>query len=219
MKKIVIFGAGGLGRETINLIQFRINGIYPNSYELLGFVVEEKYYKPDTVIDGYPLLGTEKWIIDHRDDVCCVIAIGDYSLERERIFHMLDDSGVQLETLIAGNATVAPTASVGKGCYIGNGVLLSAGVVVGDGTFINSRCMFGHDVKIGDFCTFYPRATVSGYCAFGKHARIGGASYIVPHIKVGENAVIAAGSVVFSNVKAGTTVLGNPAKRMRALED
>lgn len=217
MKKIVIFGAGGLGRETINTINFGINRWNPK-YELLGFVVENKYYNDNVMIDGYPLLGTEQWLIDHKQDVSCVIAIGDYSVERERIFQMLDSNGVHLETLISGDAFVPPTCTVGRGCYIGSGVLLSAGMVVGDGVFINSQCMFGHDVKLGDFSTFYPRATISGYCEIGKHAKIGGNAYIVPHKKVGERAVVAAGSVVFSNVRAGTTVLGNPAKRMKELE-
>ena len=217
MKKIVIFGAGGLGRETITLINYGIN-YYSKKYELLGFVVEEKYYQPNTIINGYPVLGTTQWLIDHRDDVCCTIAIGDYSYERERIFKMLDENGVELETLICGDAFVPPTCKIGKGCYIGTGVVFSVNSVIGDGVFINSQCMFGHDVKIGEFCTFYPRATISGNCTIGRHAKIGGGSYIVPKRKIGDDAVVASGSVVFTNVRAGTTVIGNPARRMKEIE-
>ena len=60
MKKVVIFGAGGLGRETINLINLNINRFNPNKYVILGFVVEEKYFKNNDIVDGYPVLGTEK---------------------------------------------------------------------------------------------------------------------------------------------------------------
>ena len=52
----------------------------------------------------------------------------------------------------------------------------------------------------------------------GNEVDIGGHAYIVPGRKVGDGAKIAAGSIVFTNVKAGTTVLGNPAKRMKGLE-
>ena len=214
MKDIVIFGAGGLGRETINLINDGINWYKPNTYRLLGFAVEEKYYKQDMVINGYPVLGTEEWLYDHADSVCCTLAIGDYSHERERIFKMLDSHGIELETLICGTAYVPSTCKIGRGCYIGTGVIFSANMIVGDGVFINSQCMFGHDVVIGDFCNFYPRATISGNCTFGRHVSVGGMAYIVPKKRIGENSFIAPGSIVFSNVKAGTHVMGNPAKRV-----
>ena len=35
---------------------------------------------------------------------------------------------------------------------------------------------------------------------------------------IGNYATVAAGSIVFTNVKEGTVVLGNPAKRMKELE-
>ena len=59
---------------------------------------------------------------------------------------------------------------------------------------------------------------ISGNCVIGEEVDIGGHAFIVPRKKIGNRAKIAAGSIVFSNVKAGTTVLGNPAKRMRELE-
>ncbi len=214
MKDIVIFGAGGLGREAVVLINIGINRYEPNTYNLLGFVVEKKYYKANTVVNGYPVLGDEEWIFDHADTVCCALAIGDHSYERERIFHMLDSHGVKLETLICRNVYVPPTTIIGQGCYIATGVCLSVNMTIGNGVFINSQCMFGHDVVIGDFCNFYPRATISGNCTFGRHASIGGAAYIIPKRKIGDNSVIAPGSVVFNNVKSDTHVLGNPAKRI-----
>lgn len=218
MKDIVIFGAGGLGREAVSLINAGINLRHPGTYNLRGFIVEKKYFQKDVMINGYPVLGTPEWLYEHKEEVCCALAIGDYSHERERIFHMLDDQGVVLETLVSGDAYVPPQCKVGRGCYVGSGVFLPVNGEVGDGVFFNTQCIFGHDVKIGDFCTFYPRVTVSGRCVFGRHAKIGGCAYIVPGKTIGENSTIAAGSIVFSNVKAGTTVLGNPAKRMKELE-
>ena len=76
----------------------------------------------------------------------------------------------------------------------------------------------GHDVKIDSYSTVMPGTGISGGCCIGKKVLIGGHSFIVPHKKVGDGATIAAGSVVFRNVMEGTTVLGNPAKRMEILE-
>lgn len=48
--------------------------------------------------------------------------------------------------------------------------------------------------------------------------QIGGDVYVIPRRKIGDDARMVAGSIVFSNVKAGTTVLWNPAKIMLELE-
>ena len=63
-----------------------------------------------------------------------------------------------------------------------------------------------------------PDSGISGGCQVGDEVEIGGHAFIVPGRKIGDRARIAAGSIVFSNVKAATTVLGNPAKRMKELE-
>ena len=79
---------------------------------------------------------------------------------------------------------------------------------------LNGRVSVGHDVKIGDYTTIMVGTGISGGCRIGSQVNIGGHAYIIPGKKVGDNATIAAGSVVFTNVKAGVTVLGNPAKRV-----
>ena len=52
MKKIVLFGAGGFGKEVAGIIQW-INKIKP-SYDVLGFVVGKKYFEKRKIINGLP---------------------------------------------------------------------------------------------------------------------------------------------------------------------
>ena len=214
MKDIVLYGAGGLGREAASMIRDSINVVHPNSYRLLGYIVDRQYAAPGTDINGYPVLGDMDWLINHRDDVVCGLTIGEYFEEKERIFHQLDENGIRIETLIDGHAYVPPTCKIGRGCYVGYSCILSVNSSIGDGVFLNSQCMCGHDLTIGNFSTLYTRTTVSGYCTIGNYVMIGGCSYIIPRRKIGDYAVVAAGSIVFSNVKAGTHVMGNPAKRI-----
>lgn len=218
MKDIVLFGAGGLGREAAMMIEYSINAVHPNTYRHIGYIVDEKYAKPGTNINGLPVLGGMDWLVKHKDDVVCALTIAENHVEKEKVFHRLDEQGVRIESLIAANTFVPPTCKIGRGCYIAEGCLLSVNSEIGDGVFINSRCLCGHDVSIGEFSVLFPRVTVSGRCKIGKHVLIGGASYIVPDRKIGDGAVVAAGSVVFTNVRAGTKVLGNPARRMKELE-
>lgn len=216
MKRIVLYGAGGFARETAYLIDV-INYSFPGSYWFLGFLVDEEYYKPNQVVNGYPVLGTSEWIKNNKDVFCvCCIANNE---ARSRIQTDLMNNGVQFETLIAPYLPVPPTARIGRGCVISGNVALSVNTVLGDGVFLNNSVTIGHDVVIGDYSSIMPGTGISGGCYIGKKVYIGGHAFLVPDKTVGDNAVIAAGSIVFRNVKEGTTVLGNPAQRMKELEN
>lgn len=216
MKKIVLYGAGGLGRETANRIE-QINRRYPGTYQLLGFLVDKEFYQEGQMVAGYPVLGTDEWILNHKDVYCtCTIA---ENTARERIQTRLMQMGIQFETLVAVDIEIPVSTHLGCGCIISGGVSLSVDVRLGDGVFINSKVTIGHDSHVGSFSTVFTGTGISGNCQIGKRVKIGGHAYILPKKRVGDDAVVAAGSVVFRNVKAGTTVLGNPAKRVSFLEE
>ena len=130
----------------------------------------------------------------------------------------LNANGVKFESLIAPDVYVPPSTKIGKDCVIVGHTLLSVNMNIEDGVFINSGVSLGHDVFIDKYSCIMPGTSISGYCKIGKQVTVGGHTFIVPGKNIGDRAIIAAGSVVFGNVKSGTTVLGNPAKRMRALE-
>ncbi len=215
MKRIVLYGAGGFGRETAYLIDV-INYCNPGTYWFLGYLVDKEFYKPNVTINGYPLLGAEDWILNNKD-VYCVCTIANNEI-RERVQTTLTNKGVQFETLIAPYLPIPPSAKIGKGCVIFGNVSISVNTDIGDGVFLNTGVTIGHDVKLHNYTTIMPGTGISGECEIGEKVYIGGHAFIVPKRKVGNSAVIAAGSIVFRNVKAHTTVIGNPAKRMEALE-
>ena len=213
MKKIVLFGAGGFAREIVYMIE-RINRIEP-TYELLGFVVEEKYYdSTDSTIYGYPLLGTGDWLIKNKEDVVCTCAVGEPPLERQRIQETYEKSGVRFETLISPDVELHETVSIGDGSIICRGTTFTVDIKVGKGTIFNERCGVGHDATIGDYCCISGGVSINGHVKIGNRVKVGGKSYFCPKVKIGDDAVVAAGSVVFTNVKAGRHVLGNPAKKI-----
>ena len=215
MKRIVLYGAGGFGREVAYMIDC-INYSFPGSYWFLGFVVGKEYYEPNQVINGYPVLGTDEWLLANKD-VYCVCTIADIEARAE-VQERLSAQGVMFETLIAPYLPVPPSAVIGKGCVISGQTMISVNTKIGDGVFINSNVTLGHDVTIGNYCTVMPGTGISGNCTIGDKTFVGGHAFIVPGRKIGNRATVAAGSIVFTNVKEGTTVLGNPAKRIEALE-
>ena len=215
MKKIVLIGAGGFGREVASIIEV-LNSIKP-TYELLGFLDDGEQFHEDVSINRYPWLGKTNWIMDYKEDVVCNCTVGNPHT-KAKIQRELTKKGVRFETIMAFGAFVAPYTKIGAGCVFYGFVMVGPNCKIGDGVLLNQNVNIGHDSVIGDYSTIMPYTGISGYCTVGSEVNIGGHAFIVPGRKVGNNATIAAGSIVFSNVKAGTTVLGNPAKRMRELE-
>lgn len=215
MKKIVLYGAGGFGKEVASIIE--VINKYEHRYELLGFIDDRPEYSENTVINGYPWLGRSEWILNHKEDVWCTCTVGN-AHKKAKIQQNLTEQGVKFETIIAYGGFVGKYTSIGAGCVFYGGVMVSVNCTIGDGVVINQGCNIGHDAVIGDYTTIMPGTGISGAVKIGSEVSIGGHAFIVPERKIGDGATVAAGSVVFSNVRAGTTVLGNPARRMKGLE-
>lgn len=212
MQKIVIFGAGGFGRETAMTIE-KINSIEAK-YDVLGYLVDEEYYSPGERVRDYPILGTSEWFRKNYGEVECVCAIGRPK-DRQRVMQKLESKGVRFCTLIHPDAGIdTRTAKIGEGTIIQAGSLIGPDVVIGKGVFINSGIHIGHDCRIDDYVTIYPRCQISGGVHIETRTMVGAMSFLNEKVKIGEGAVVAAGSIVFRNVKRYTHVMGNPAKKV-----
>ena len=214
-KKIVLIGAGGFGKEVAAIIE-GLNK-YGDAYELLGFLDDSPRFSAGDEINGYPWLGPTEWILSHKDDVVCNCTVGAAAVKK-RIQEELSAQGVRFETIVAHGSVVCKYTELGPGCVLYGSVSVSVNCRIGPGVLMNQGVNIGHDVELGGYTTIMPYAGVSGGCKVGECVSIGGHAFIVPGKKVGDGATVAAGSIVFSNVRAGVTVLGNPAKRMTALE-
>lgn len=99
---------------------------------------------------------------------------------------------------------IHPGATIGKGLFIDHGM----GVVIGETTII------------GDNCTIYQNVTLGGtgkdtgkrHPTLGNNVLVGSGAKVLGPFTVGDNARIAAGAVVLSEVPANATAVGVPAR-------
>lgn len=102
---------------------------------------------------------------------------------------------------------IHPGATIGKGLFIDHG----SGVVIGETTII------------GDDCTIYQGVTLGGtgkdkgkrHPTLGNNVLVGGGAKILGPFAVGDNARIASGAVVLSEVPPDSTAVGVPARVVR----
>ena len=110
-------------------------------------------------------------------------------------------------------------------CLIGNDVEIGANstidrgsiddTVVGDGTKIDNLVQIGHNVRVGRLCLLVAQVGIAGSCRVEDGAVLGGQVGLAGHLTVGAGARLAAQAGVISDVPAGETWSGYPARPHR----
>ncbi|MBQ4313295.1 MAG: serine O-acetyltransferase [Clostridia bacterium] len=102
---------------------------------------------------------------------------------------------------------IHPAATIGRGVMIdhGHGVVIGETAVVGDG------CMIYQGVTLGGT----GKEKGKRHPTLGKNVLVGAGAKVLGPFTVGDNARIAAGAVVLSEVPANATAVGVPAKVVR----
>ena len=203
MKKIVIVGAGGFGREVAWVIE-RINAAKP-AFEILGFC-DDAADKQDGVCGAYPLLQAFSKIKERFGLIGFFCAIGNNRV-RQAVLTEARMQGHEPVTVVDVSAVVAPDVKIGAGSFVGIGSVISVGTTIGEGVIVNHQACVGHDVTVGDFAQLCPGVCVSGGCEIGEGGLLGTLAGTVPLKHVGAWAIVGAGTVPLRDVAPGATVV------------
>jgi sugar O-acyltransferase (sialic acid O-acetyltransferase NeuD family) len=202
MKELMIFGAGGFGREVFAYA--RDSGL-----RVAGFVDENS-----SALEGFDLevgLVGNLDSISKADEFSWLVAVGDASA-RQRVSAVLLGRGAQLASVIHPTAYVAPSAHVGPGAIICPFAMIGANAQVSSNVAINAYASVGHDAVVGRSSVFSPYSTVNGNVTLGSAVFLGSGAIVLPGCSVGAYSKIAAGAVVTRDMGPGSLVVGNPAK-------
>jgi sugar O-acyltransferase (sialic acid O-acetyltransferase NeuD family) len=207
MEKILFVGSGGVAREITSWVktQYEIVG-----YSTLNAAEHAKFRLPGLVFSDHVTP-------DEAGTNLAVMAVGIPAIKR-RIYDRMSARGFKFVSLVHQTAVVADDVIIGEGTIICPQVNVSPDVVLGKLVYINFCGGIGHDAEIGDYVQINPGAQIAGFVSIGECTLIGSGATIREGIGVGAYATVGSGSSVFARVKDGSTVMGNPAKRMRAFE-
>lgn len=114
------------------------------------------------------------------------------------------------------SAVIAKTAKIGFGTFSAAQSVIAPDAKIGNHCIINHAVVIDHDCNIGDFTHIAPKSSLGGGVTVGKCVLIGAGAIILPGITIADYAIIGAGAVVIQDVVAGATVVGNPAKLIKA---
>jgi sugar O-acyltransferase (sialic acid O-acetyltransferase NeuD family) len=113
-------------------------------------------------------------------------------------------------------AVIAKTAQIGFGAFLAAQAIVAPDAKIGNHCIVNHAAVVDHDCSIGDFTHIGPQSSLGGGVRVGKCVLIGAGAVILPSVTIEDYAIIGAGAVVIQNVAAGTTVVGIPAKLIKA---
>lgn len=205
MKDLIIVGAGGFGCEAISVAE-SINK-NTNEWNILGFL-DDNIEIGTEVFHGYKVIGNIK---DWQPKSSEYFSLGvSSSLAKEKLYNLLKEKGGQFATLIAPSIYIPKEIEIGEGCTV---TLAWFGVNVKLGKCVNIHGSMIGESEIGDFSTTTGFTNVAG-AKIGKRVFIGSHAVVLNKVKVGDDAYICAGSIVFTKVKPGIKVIGNPAKKL-----
>lgn len=212
-KKLIIFGAGGLGKDIL----WTINDLNKtsNKFEIIGFLDEDKS-KHGGEIHNIPILGGIDWL-SGNEKFSCVIAIGD-GIKRKEMAKQLKKKNLNFPTIIHPSVIIAYNVKIGKGSVIQAGSIIPPDSKIGNFVLINLKSHIGHDCKIGDFVSIMTNVDINGETTIKKGAYIASGVVINNLVTIGKWSVIGLGTVIGSNVPDYSLYLGNPGRLIKKIK-
>lgn len=209
MKDLIIYGAGGFGRETRLMIE-QINEDRPQ-WNVIGFVDDGK--KAGVVVDDLEVLGGRDYLLQRSSTISVVLALADPQL-RKRVAQNLQSTLLDFPVLIHPNVQLGDKRrnSFGEGTIVSEGNILTTSVSLGRFVILNLACTVGHDVMVRDFASIMPGCHISGSVSIGEGTFIGTGARLIQNLSIGSWCKIGAGAVVTKSFGDGLRILGIPAK-------
>lgn len=211
IQPVVVYGAGGNGRETVQLIE-DINA-HRARWDVLGFIDDD----PAThgrEVNGLPVLGGVDWL--SGEGVTARIALGVSSpTAKRRIVARVGSDTQRFITIVHPSVRLCRWLEIGPGTAIAAGTMLTVNIYIGAFVSVNRVCNISHDCRLGDFTTVAPATNLSGGVELGAGCEIGSGVTTVEGVTVGEWAIVGAGAVIASDLPANCTAVGVPARPIK----
>lgn len=138
------------------------------------------------------------------------VRIGANSVIGKSGFGVAVNNGNLIDVPQFGRVIIQDDVTIGALCTIDRGAFDDT--IIGLNSKIDNHCHIGHNSKLGQGVVIAAFGGISGSVEIGNYVMMGGRVGIGDHFKIGDGAKLAAGAAVLSDVGAGETFAGYPAK-------
>ena len=208
-QKVILLGGGGHAKVLLDALR-----LLP--VDILG------YTSPRQSADGrfeadISYLGTDEEIASRFDlNVKLVNAIGAAGLpdKRAEVYARFKQWGYSFLQVIHPSAVIGTGVRLGEGVQIMAGAVIQPDTTIGANALINTRASVDHDCQIGDHAHIAPGTTLCGAVSVGHTTHIGAGTTVIQGVHIGRRCLIGAGSLVIRDLADGKKAYGVPAKEV-----
>ncbi len=208
MKEFLVYGAGGFAREVKDVIdamaaaghQVRCSGFLDDSGQNVGAVLNEA-----------PVLGGEEQIGGWKSKAEFLVGIGNPAVKR-KVAEKVARLGGRFGNVFHPTAVTSRYVELGEGTIVTAGVILTNKIRIGRHVILNLDVTVGHDCILEDYATVAPGVHISGNVHIGEGTDVGTGAVIIQGVRIGRWSVIGAGTVVTKDIPDNCTAVGVPAK-------
>ena len=204
-----IYGAGGLGLETMDIVAQAINAGQEKPHELC--FIEDNATR-DTV-DGFSVCELSRCLPGSR----VTIAVGEPST-RIKLMEKALDAGLVLASAISPHAFLSPLSEIGAGVTIAPFCSIQARARIESNSTVNTMSIIGHDVHVKTGSVISSMVNLGGAVQCGAHSYVGMGASVKEGLTIGDWSIISMGSVVYKDIPDSVIAVGNPARPSRRNE-
>lgn len=208
MTRVVGLGAGGHAAVVVDIL--RLDG-----HEIVGLLDPDRNLT-DTSVEGVLVLGGDELLTGMRDRDVRAFFVGVGSTGnaaiRRRLYAIGRDAGLEPLAAVHPAAVVAGSATLGPGVTVMAGAVINPRARLGENVIVNTGAIVEHDCVVGAHGHVAPGAVLGGGVRMAEAAHVGIGAIVREQRRIGSEAVVGAGAVVISDVPAGVTVAGVPAR-------
>ncbi len=160
-------------------------------------------------------------LAENADSIADVVIESD---RRNSAIPMLDVKNISAR--IEPGAIIRDEVEIGANAVIMMGAIINIGAEIGAGTMIDMGAVLGGRATVGDNCHIGANAVLAGVIEpasavpviIEDNVVVGANAVVLEGCRVGKGSVVAAGSVVTSDVPAGSVVAGVPARVIKEVD-
>jgi sugar O-acyltransferase (sialic acid O-acetyltransferase NeuD family) len=201
-----VYGAGGHAKTVLATIEVQ------GKYKAVG-VLDDDESKHGKAFFGYQVLGGREQLALLRGQgvTRAIVAIGE-NAKRAEMAQLLRDHGFQLVRIIHPTATLLRGCRIGEGTVILTNARIGADAIINDNVIVSVGVNVSHDTVIGSCAQLAPGVCLAGGASIGAQAFLGMGAIVLPQVTVGRQTVVGANAVVNRDLPDCVTAVGVPAR-------
>ncbi len=206
-RPVIVIGVGGHAKVVIA-------SLHALDAHVLTLVDEDPQLIGAELL-GCRVTGGDDSVFSHNpSDVLLVNGLGsiDRPTSRCGVFQRMKERGYRFATVVDPRAIISVDVGLGEGSQVMAGAVIQPGCRLGINSIVSTRASVDHDCIIGAHAHVAPGAVVSGGVRIGEFAHIGAGAVIRQYVSIGQRGLVGIGAAVVTDVPAGTTVVGVPAR-------